>query len=221
VKSRRCSSGSQLVAEPRRRNGEAFSIGASGHTPGMKTAVSIPNECSRRSKDWPVARGSLGVRCSAPLWGSMSPGMLRTRLLIRSTKSAIASASRMTDSSRPRLGTFWRRRSGDFAGEVWWADLGLPRGSEPSFRKLVVVVQGDALNRSRIATVVCVPLTSNLTWADAAGNVLPPLERPDSRRTCSERVASRQARQSVLAYRVGSRRPWARITPTPDAPWTG
>jgi len=33
-------------------------------------------------------------------------------------------------------------------------------------------VQGDHLNRSRIATVVCVPLTSNLTWADAPGNVL-------------------------------------------------
>ena len=35
----------------------------------------------------------------------------------------------------------------------------------------MVVVQGDALNRSRIATVVCVPLTSNLKWALAPGNV--------------------------------------------------
>jgi len=34
-----------------------------------------------------------------------------------------------------------------------------------------VVVQGDALNRSRIATVVIVPLTSNLRWAAAPGNV--------------------------------------------------
>ena len=33
------------------------------------------------------------------------------------------------------------------------------------------MVQGEALNRSRIATVVCVPLTSNLRWADAPGNV--------------------------------------------------
>lgn len=33
------------------------------------------------------------------------------------------------------------------------------------------MVQGDALNRSRIATVVCVPLTSNLKWALAPGNV--------------------------------------------------
>ena len=35
----------------------------------------------------------------------------------------------------------------------------------------MVVVQGEALNRSRIATVVCVPLTSNLKWASAPGNV--------------------------------------------------
>jgi mRNA interferase MazF len=38
-------------------------------------------------------------------------------------------------------------------------------------RRPVVVVQGDALNRSRISTVVCVPLTSNLRWADAPGNL--------------------------------------------------
>jgi mRNA interferase MazF len=35
-------------------------------------------------------------------------------------------------------------------------------------------VQGDALNRSRIATVVCVALISNLKWATAPGNVLLP-----------------------------------------------
>lgn len=57
-------------------------------------------------------------------------------------------------------------------GEVWWADLRPPTASEPGFRRPVVVVQGDAMNRSRIATVVCVPLTSNLKWADAPGNVL-------------------------------------------------
>jgi mRNA interferase MazF len=56
-------------------------------------------------------------------------------------------------------------------GEVWWADIPPPTGSGPGFRRPVVVVQGDALNRSRIATVVCVPLTSNLRWADAPGNV--------------------------------------------------
>ena len=56
-------------------------------------------------------------------------------------------------------------------GEIWWADLPEPAGSGPGFRRPVVVVQGDPLNRSRIATVVCVPLTSNLAWAGAPGNV--------------------------------------------------
>ena len=46
-----------------------------------------------------------------------------------------------------------------------------PKGSGPGFRRPIVVVQGDAFNRSRIATVVCVPLTSNLKWAQAPGNV--------------------------------------------------
>ena len=56
-------------------------------------------------------------------------------------------------------------------GEVWWADLPAGTGSGPGFKRPVVVVQGDALNRSRIGTVVCVPLTSNLPWANAPGNV--------------------------------------------------
>jgi mRNA interferase MazF len=57
-------------------------------------------------------------------------------------------------------------------GEIWWVDLAEPRGSEPGFRRPVVVIQGDALNRSRIGTVLCVVLTGNLRWADAPGNVL-------------------------------------------------
>ena len=57
-------------------------------------------------------------------------------------------------------------------GELWWAELGQPEGSAAAFRRPVVIIQSDSFNRSRIATVVCVPLTSNLRWADAPGNVL-------------------------------------------------
>jgi mRNA interferase MazF len=56
-------------------------------------------------------------------------------------------------------------------GEIWWADLPAPTGSGPGFRRPVLVVQSDELNHSRIATVVCVPLTSNLKWSLAPGNV--------------------------------------------------
>ena len=57
-------------------------------------------------------------------------------------------------------------------GDVWWADLPAPIGSGPGFRRPVVVIQSDAFNRSRIATVVCVPLTTNTRWANVPGNVL-------------------------------------------------
>ncbi len=57
-------------------------------------------------------------------------------------------------------------------GDIWWAHLPDPAGSGPGLRRPVVVVQGDSLNRSRIATIVCVPLTSNNKWASAPGNVV-------------------------------------------------
>lgn len=56
-------------------------------------------------------------------------------------------------------------------GDVWWTDLPDPASSEPGHRRPVIVVQGDPLNRSRISTVVCVVVTSNLKWAKAPGNV--------------------------------------------------
>jgi mRNA interferase MazF len=57
-------------------------------------------------------------------------------------------------------------------GEIWWASLPEPTGSGPGYRRPVVIVQGDHLNRSKLQTIVCVPLTSNLAWAEAPGNVL-------------------------------------------------
>ena len=56
--------------------------------------------------------------------------------------------------------------------EVWWADLDEPRGSEPGFRRPLLVVQADAFNRSKLRTVVCVVLTSNMRLLNAPGNVL-------------------------------------------------
>lgn len=89
-------------------------------------------------------------------------------------------------------------------GEVWWADLGDPVGSEPGFRRPVLVVQGDSLNRSRIATAVCVPLTSNLKWGDAPGNVVLKAKstglRKDSVANVSQIVAIDKA---VLVERAG------------------
>ena len=59
-------------------------------------------------------------------------------------------------------------------GEVWWADLGEPDGSEPGYRRPIIIVQSDAFNQSRINTVIGVVLTTNLRLIDAPGNVVVP-----------------------------------------------
>jgi mRNA interferase MazF len=59
-------------------------------------------------------------------------------------------------------------------GEIWWADLAEPRGSEPGFRHPVLVLQADSFNRSRLSTIVGLVLSSNARLLDAPGNVLIP-----------------------------------------------
>lgn len=61
-------------------------------------------------------------------------------------------------------------------GEVWWADLGLPRGSAPALRRPVLVVSGDRYNASRLATVAVVVLTSTMGLAALPGNVAVPAD---------------------------------------------
>ena len=57
-------------------------------------------------------------------------------------------------------------------GEIWWAELTDPQGSERGYRRPLLIVQADAFNHSRIATTIGVVLTSNLRLLDAPGNVL-------------------------------------------------
>ena len=57
-------------------------------------------------------------------------------------------------------------------GELWWVDLGLPYGSEPAYRRPVLIIQNDFFNISKINTTVIVPLTTNNLYAEAPGNVI-------------------------------------------------
>ena len=59
-------------------------------------------------------------------------------------------------------------------GEIWWADLAEPRGSEPGFRHPVLILQAEPFNRSRLRTVVGIVVSSNTRLLDAPGNVLLP-----------------------------------------------
>lgn len=56
-------------------------------------------------------------------------------------------------------------------GEIWWAALPAPQGSEPGYRRPVLIVQSDAFNQSAIQTVIAAAITSNLRLAAAPGNV--------------------------------------------------
>jgi mRNA interferase MazF len=59
-----------------------------------------------------------------------------------------------------------------YRGEIWWANLPDPTGSEPGYRRPVLVIQDDTFTQSRIGTVIVVIITSNIRLAEAPGNVL-------------------------------------------------
>jgi len=59
-----------------------------------------------------------------------------------------------------------------YRGEIWWADLGEPRGSEPGFRRPVLIVQDNHFNQSHLATVIVLALTSNRRYEMSPGNIL-------------------------------------------------
>ena len=89
-------------------------------------------------------------------------------------------------------------------GDVWWATLPQPVGSGPGFRRPVVLVQSDAFNRSRIATVVVAVVTSNLALATAPGNVIVRAEDCGLPRDSVVDVSQLLTLdRSVLAERVG------------------
>jgi mRNA interferase MazF len=57
-------------------------------------------------------------------------------------------------------------------GDIWWADFGIPFGSEPGFIRPVIVIQADSFNKSKINTSIVIPLSTNLNLEFAPGNVL-------------------------------------------------
>jgi mRNA interferase MazF len=63
-----------------------------------------------------------------------------------------------------------------YRGEIWWANLPNPVGSEPGYRRPVLVIQDDIFTQSRINTVIVVIITANTNLAEAPGNVFLPCE---------------------------------------------
>ncbi len=57
-------------------------------------------------------------------------------------------------------------------GEIWWASLPEPQGSEPGYRRPILIIQANSFNQSKISTVIGIVVTSNLKLSNAPGNVL-------------------------------------------------
>ncbi len=56
-------------------------------------------------------------------------------------------------------------------GQVWWTDLGVPRGASPGFQRPAIVVQANGFNRTDIDSVIVAISTTNLRLARMPGNV--------------------------------------------------
>lgn len=56
-------------------------------------------------------------------------------------------------------------------GEIWWASLPKPKKSEPGYKRPILIIQSDSFNRSKINTVICAIITSNIALAKAPGNI--------------------------------------------------
>ncbi|MDI6736301.1 MAG: type II toxin-antitoxin system PemK/MazF family toxin [bacterium] len=61
-------------------------------------------------------------------------------------------------------------------GDIWWTSLPQPVGSEPGYRRPVIIIQSDDFNKSRIATLIGVVITSNIKISQAPGNVFLPMK---------------------------------------------
>ncbi|MBI2906113.1 MAG: type II toxin-antitoxin system PemK/MazF family toxin [Chloroflexi bacterium] len=93
-------------------------------------------------------------------------------------------------------------------GEIWWASLPDPSGSQAGFRRPVLVIQSNEFNRSRINTVIAVAITSNLRLAQAPGNVLLPAKSTGLSRDSAANVSQViTVDKSFLTEKIGKLRP--------------
>ena len=56
-------------------------------------------------------------------------------------------------------------------GSIYWVDFSPGKGSEPMGRRPGLVVQGNAVNDSKINTVIMLAITSTLKYGTLPGNV--------------------------------------------------
>lgn len=143
----------------------------------MKTAVSIPDdlfhEADRLARRKKKSRSEIYKLALQDYVARNDPDALTDAM---NRACAEVGGAKDDFASRAAQKTFAKSRMVISQGEIWWAELPEPAGSGPGLRRPVVIVQCDSINRSNISTVVCIPLTGNLRWAPAPGNVLLPAD---------------------------------------------
>ena len=93
-------------------------------------------------------------------------------------------------------------------GEIWWVSLPERSGSEPGFRRPLLVISANSFNESRIGTVVAIVITSNLRLADAPGNVRLPVRGTGLRKPSVANVSQMlTVDKSFFTDRVGKLAP--------------
>lgn len=94
-------------------------------------------------------------------------------------------------------------------GDLWWADLGEPRGSAPAQRTPVLVVQADSYNHSRLRTAVVAVITTNQRLAAMPGNVLLPAAQSGLPQDSVVNVTQlATVSREYLQDRIGAAPPW-------------
>ena len=56
-------------------------------------------------------------------------------------------------------------------GAIYWIDFSPGKGSEPRGRRPGLVIQNNALNDSKLNTVIVIAITSTMRFGDLPGNV--------------------------------------------------
>ena len=89
-------------------------------------------------------------------------------------------------------------------GEVWWATLPEPVGSEPGGRRPVLVISSDTYNLTSIRTVLIVAFITNMKSANMPGNVFVTTDESGLPRDAVVNVTQvLTADRSFLTERVG------------------
>ena len=56
-------------------------------------------------------------------------------------------------------------------GEIWWASIGPPTGSEPGYRRPAVIISANSFNATPLKTIIVAFLTTATKRAGDPGNV--------------------------------------------------